>query len=155
MKKEPVSPDEVKIVDLKHCIRHAIESLKTETGCTTEEVIKFLLVVRPFEIIFPSVKTAEGQAKEDKIENIIEYIKLYSKSIKEYCKKETIRYSTGDRISTFYPELITTDNLVQWFLFNIGRYHSGDQCYLVSRNGIVDDPKGLIPTIIQTFNIED
>ncbi len=155
MEKEPISLDEFNIVSLKHNVKEAIRGLKIETGCTTEEVIKFLLVVRPFEIIFPNVKTAEGQAKEDKIENIIKYIKLYSKSIKEYCKKETIRYSTGDRISTFYPELITTDNLVQWFLFNIGRYHSGDQCYLVSRNGIVDDPKGLIPTLIQTFNIED
>ena len=142
-------------IDLKDDIRQAIEGLKIETGCTTEEVLKFLLVVRPFEIIFPNVQKAEGEAKEAKIENIIKYIKLYSKSIKEYCKKETIRYSTGDRTSTFYPELITTDNLVQWFLFNIGRYHSGDQCYLVSRNGIVDDPKGLIPTLIQTFNIED
>lgn len=155
MEKEPISLDEFNIVSLKHNVKEAIIGLKIETGCTTEEVIKFLLVVRPFEIIFPSVKTAEGQDKEDKIENIIKYIKLYSKSIKEYCKKETIRYTTGDRTSTFYPELITTDNLVQWFLFNIGRYHSGDQCYLVSRNGIVDDPKGLIPTIIQTFNIED
>lgn len=155
MEKTFISPDEANIYSLKYNIRHAIKSLKTETGCTTEEVIKFLLVVRPFEIIFPNVKNAEGQDKEDKIENIIKYIKLYSKSIKEYCKKETIRYTTGDRTSTFYPELITTDNLVQWFLFNIGRYRSGDQCYLVSRNGIVDDPKGLIPTIIQTFNIED
>ena len=142
-------------IDLKDDIRQAIEGLKIETGCTTEEVLKFLLVVRPFEIIFPNVQKAEGEAKEAKIENIIKYIKLYSKSIKEYCKKETIRYSTGDRTSTFYPELITTDNLVQWFLFNIGRYHSGDQCYLVSRNGIVDDPKGLIPTLIQTFNISN
>ena len=142
-------------IDLKDDIRQAIEGLKIETGCTTEEVLKFLLVVRPFEIIFPNVQKAEGEAKEAKIENIIKYIKLYSKSIKEYCKKETIRYSTCDRTSTFYPELITTDNLVQWFLFNIGRYHSGDQCYLVSRNGIVDDPKGLIPTLIQTFNISN
>lgn len=155
MKKEPISPDEVKIVSLKHCVRHAIESLKTETGCTTVEVIKFLLVVRPFEIIFPNVKNAEGQDKENKIDNITKYIKLYSRSIKEYCKIETIHYTTGDRTSTFYPELITTDNLIQWFLFNIGRYHSGDQCYLVSRNGIVDDPKGLIPTLIQTFNISN
>ena len=83
MKKEPVSPDEVKIFGLKHCIRHAIESLKTETGCTTEEVIKFLLVVRPFEIIFPNVINAEGQDKENKIDNITKYIKLYSNSIKE------------------------------------------------------------------------
>lgn len=142
-------------IDLKDNIKQAIEGLKIETGCTTEEVLKFLLVVRPFEIIFPSVINAEGQDKEDKIESITKYIKLYSKSIKEYCKKETIRYHTGNRISTFYPELITTDNIVQWFLFNIGRYHSGDQCYLISRNGIVDDPKGLIPTLIQTFNIED
>ena len=155
MEKEAISLDEFKIVSLKHNIKHAIEGLKTETGCTTEEVIKFLLVVRPFEIIFPNVINAEGQYKEDKIESITKYIKLYSKSIKEYCKKETIRYTTGDRTSTFYPELITTDNIVQWFLFNIGRYHSGDQCYLVSRNGIVDDPKGLIPTLIQTFNIKD
>lgn len=142
-------------IDLKDDIRQAIEGLKIETGCTTEEVLKFLLVVRPFEIIFPSVQKAEGEAKEAKIENIIKYIKLYSKSIKEYSKKETICYHTGDRISTFYPELITTDNLIQWFLFNIGRYHSGDQCYLISRNGIVDDPKGLIPTLIQTFNISN
>nr|DAS66407.1 MAG TPA: hypothetical protein [Bacteriophage sp.] len=52
------------IKKFKEEIKHTFELLKIETGCDTDKLLQFLLVSRPFEIIFPSVDEAKGELKD-------------------------------------------------------------------------------------------
>lgn len=138
---------------LRKDIRHTFDLLKVETGCDTEKLLQFLLVSRPFEIIFPSVQVAEGDEKNQIIDNIIDLIKRYCYLLHEFTRRETIFYRQDGKQVVFYITNSTADNLARWFMFNIGRYISGEQYNLRCRVDNVHNPKGLVSAFIKTFNL--
>lgn len=138
---------------LRKEIRHTFDLLKIETGCDTEKLLQFLLVSRPFEIIFPSVQEAEGDEKNQVIDNVIDLIKRFCHLLNEFTRRESIFYRQDDRQVVFYISNTTADNLARWFLFNIGRYISGEQYNLRCRVDNVHNPKGLVSVFIKTFNL--
>lgn len=138
---------------LRKDIRHTFDLLKVETGCDTEKLLQFLLVSRPFEIIFPSLQETEGDAKDQIVDNIVDLIKRFCHSLQEYTRRDTIFYRQEDRQVVFYIGNTTSDNIVRWFLFNIGRYISGEQYNLRCRVDNVHNPKGLVSAFIKTFNL--
>lgn len=139
---------------LRKDIKYTFELLKVETGCDTEKLLQFLLVSRPFEIIFPSLQSTEGMdEKNQRIDNIIDLIKRYCHLIHEFTRRETIFYRQEDRQVVYYLGNTTADNLARWFMFNIGRYISGEQYNLKCRVDNVHNPKGLVSAFIKTFNL--
>lgn len=138
---------------LRKDIRHTFDLLKVETGCDTEKLLQFLLVSRPFEIIFPSVQEAEGDEKNQIIDNTIDLIKRFCHLLHEFTRRESIFYRQDDRQVVFYITNSTADNLARWFMFNIGRYSPGEQYNLRCRVDNVHNPKGLVSAFIKTFNL--
>ena len=144
------------IKKFKEEIKHTFELLKIETGCDTDKLLQFLLVSRPFEIIFPSLQETEGEEKNQRIDNIIDLIKRYCHLIHEFTRRETIFYRQEDKQVVYYLDnttRTTSENLARWFMFNIGRYISGEQYNLDCRVDNVHNPKGLVSAFIKTFNL--
>lgn len=138
---------------LRKDIKHTFELLKVETGCDTEKLLQFLLVSRPFEIIFPSVQEATEETKDQIIDNIVDLNNRFCHLLQEFTRRETIFYRQEDRQVVFYISNTTSDNVNRWFMFNIGRYISGEQYNLKCRVDNVHNPKGLVSAFIKTFNL--
>lgn len=141
------------IKKFKEEIKHTFELLKIETGCDTDKLLQFLLVSRPFEIIFPSVDEAKGELKDQRIDNTIVLIKRFCHLLKGFIRKETIYYHQDDRQIAFHIKNVSSDNIIRWFMFNIGRYTSGEQYNLQWRVNNIHNPKGLVSAFIKTFNL--
>lgn len=138
---------------LRNDIKHTFELLKVETGCDTEKLLQFLLVSRPFEIIFPAVQEAKDGEKDQVVSNIVDLNNRFCHLLQEFIRRETIFYRREDRQVVFYLGNTTSDNVNRWFMFNIGRYISGEQYNLRCQVDNVHNPKGLVSTFIKTFNL--